>query len=219
MYFLKQISSVFMFVVCKMSLNIFQAKFAGQFISNHHLCFQVEDMSEEAVITRHDKCEHDEKKRFLSYLKLPIGYGRHRAHKRTDSRTESSGANTPDPMSPHNLDQQDSTNSPMTSPPATPLSIQVDENTTLPSISVMRKRTMSQSRFSKDKEVKEEPVMFTDIVEVRNMKYLFSFFRCLRCSINHFWLKFLLINKSMFELEELFMGDSCLHTKTYRRHV
>lgn len=125
----------------------------------------MEDLTEEAAVVRHDKCEHEEKKRFLSYLKLPVGYGRNRSHRRTDSRAESSGANTPDPMSPHNLDQQDSTNSPMTSPPATPLPIQMDENNPLPSIAVMRRRTMSQSRFMK--ELKEETMCSTaDIVEV-----------------------------------------------------
>ncbi|KAJ8948936.1 hypothetical protein NQ314_008314, partial [Rhamnusium bicolor] len=130
--------------------------------------FQGEDLTEESVIARHDRCEHEEKKKFLSYLKLPIGYGRSRAQKRTDSRAESSGANTPDPMSPHPIDQQDSTNSPMTSPPATPLSVQADDSTPLPSIAVMRRRTISQSRFAKDREVvKEETRCNTpEVVEV-----------------------------------------------------
>lgn len=118
-----------------------------------------EDLSEEAMIARHERCEHEEKKRFLSYLKLPIGYGRSRSHKRTDSRAESSGANTPDPMSPHAVDTQNSTvdnnGSPITSPSATPQSVVVNEEQAnpvvapLPSVSAMiRRRTVSQSRHS-----------------------------------------------------------------------
>ncbi|KAG5882640.1 hypothetical protein JTB14_025113 [Gonioctena quinquepunctata] len=133
----------------------------------------VEDLSEEATIGRHDRCEYDEKKRFLSYLKFPLGYGRTRVNKRTDSRAESSGANTPDPMSPHNNDQLDVSNSPMTSPPATPLPTHQEESTlpvplpSLPSIAVMRRRTMSQSRFAKEKEFKDEAQgPAPDVVEV-----------------------------------------------------
>lgn len=119
------------------------------------------------MVIRHDKCEQEEKKRFLSFLKVPTGYGRNRSHKRTDSRAESSGANTPDPMSPHNVDHQDSTNSPITSPPATPLPMQIDENNPLSSVAVMRRRTMSQSRFHKERESKEDcPNNLQDIVEV-----------------------------------------------------
>lgn len=130
----------------------------------------MEDLTEEAVVARHDRCEHEEKKRFLSYLKIPVGYGRSRYHKRTDSRAESSGANTPDPMSPHNIDQQDSTNSPMTSPPATPMPIQLEENLPLPSIAIMRRRTVSQTKFLRqDKESKDENSynLAADIEEVR----------------------------------------------------
>lgn len=130
----------------------------------------MEDLTEEAVVARHDRCEHEEKTRFLSYLKIPVGYGRSRYHKRTDSRAESSGANTPDPMSPHNIDQQDSTNSPMTSPPATPLPIQLDESLPLPSIAIMRRRTVSQTKFLRqDKESKEENCynIAADMEEVR----------------------------------------------------
>ncbi|KAJ8921484.1 hypothetical protein NQ315_003102 [Exocentrus adspersus] len=117
----------------------------------------VEDLTDDSVIARHERSEYEEKKRFLSYLKLPIGYGRSRSHKRTDSRAESSGANTPDPMSPHTV-EQDIANSPVVSPPATPLSVlQPDEPIpSLPSVAAMRRRTISQSRFAKDKEPKEE---------------------------------------------------------------
>lgn len=112
-------------------------------------------MSEEAVIVRHDKCEHDEKKKFSSYLKLPVGYGRPRSHKRTDSRAESSGGNTPDPMSPYPGDVGDNITSPVTSPPATPMSSNTDENS-VQSVNMLRRRTVSQSRWTKDKEIKEE---------------------------------------------------------------
>lgn len=108
------------------------------------------------MTTRHDKCEVDEKKKFMSYLKLPLGYGRSRSNKRMDSRAESSGANTPDPMSPHPVSENhDNTSSPITSPPATPLS--ANDDSQLPSISTLRRRTISQSRWTKDKEsVKDE---------------------------------------------------------------
>lgn len=55
----------------------------------------MEDMSEETIISRHDRCEQEEKKKFSSYLKLPNSMVRSRGHRRTDSRAESSGANTP----------------------------------------------------------------------------------------------------------------------------
>lgn len=111
----------------------------------------MEDTTEEAVLTRHEKCEHDEKKKFLSYLKLPLGYGRSRSHKRTDSRAESSGANTPDPLSPHAADNINSESSPLTSPPSTPMAPVLTEEP-LPSVSVLRKRTISQSRWVKERE-------------------------------------------------------------------
>ncbi|XP_022919364.2 KAT8 regulatory NSL complex subunit 1 [Onthophagus taurus] len=147
-----------------------------------------EDLSDEAVIVRHDRCEYDEKKKFLSYLKLPLGYGRSRSHKRTDSRAESSGANTPDPMSPHatpaiaasgphlhnnastpnnntiisnniidppTINSENNFNlnlpSPITSPPATPLSVTTDDNSNTSSSAALRRRTISQSKFGKDR--------------------------------------------------------------------
>lgn len=113
---------------------------------------QVEDFTEEAVALRHEKSEHEEKKKFLSYLKFPYGYGRSRSHKRTDSRAESSGCNTPDPMSPHTGDTLENTISPLTSPPATPLSVHTDDTGSLPSVNMLRRRTVSQSR-AKDKEI------------------------------------------------------------------
>ncbi|RZB62197.1 KAT8 regulatory NSL complex subunit 1, partial [Asbolus verrucosus] len=121
-----------------------------------------EDLSEEAVIARHDKSEYEEKKKFLSYLKLPTGHGRSRGHKRTDSLAESSGANTPDPLSPHPADHPESTGSPLTSPPATPLPVEE----ALPSVSAMRRRTVSQSRFARDREVGREENGTPENVEV-----------------------------------------------------
>jgi hypothetical protein len=54
----------------------------------------VEDISDETLMRRHEKYELEERKKFRSYV-LP-GYNiSRRAHKRTDSRAESSGANTP----------------------------------------------------------------------------------------------------------------------------
>ncbi|XP_072384990.1 KAT8 regulatory NSL complex subunit 1 [Diabrotica undecimpunctata] len=128
-----------------------------------------EDLKEETVTARHDRSEYEEKKRFASYLKFPLG-SRPRSNRRTDSRAESSGANTPDPMSPHNPDHHDS---PMTSPPATPLSAAgTDESQSLPHVpsAVVRRRTMSQSRFGmggKEREMKDDSRATTpDIVEV-----------------------------------------------------
>ncbi|KAF5270979.1 hypothetical protein FQA39_LY08282 [Lamprigera yunnana] len=112
-----------------------------------------EDCSEEALTVRHEKCEYEEKKRFLSYLKHPHGSGRPRSQKRTDSRAESSGCNTPDPLSPRAGETLENTTSPLTSPPATPLSMTVDENMpALHPINVLRRRTISQSR-GKDKDM------------------------------------------------------------------
>ncbi|KAL3280035.1 hypothetical protein HHI36_017542 [Cryptolaemus montrouzieri] len=122
-----------------------------------------EDISEEATILRHDKCELDERKKFLSYLKMPVGYGRARSHKRTDSRAESSDTNTPDPMSPHSAEAQESQKetvatggSPMGSPPATPLSMPLDDSQPIPSISVLRRRTLCRSGFAKDRDPAKE---------------------------------------------------------------
>lgn len=55
---------------------------------------ETEDISDEAFLERHTRCEESEKKKFMSYIKLPLAV-RSRANRRTDSRAESSGANTP----------------------------------------------------------------------------------------------------------------------------
>ncbi|XP_046397200.1 uncharacterized protein LOC124164072 [Ischnura elegans] len=95
-----------------------------------------EDVSAEAVAERHERCEQEERKRFLRLLRRPHGAnsgkgdaksqgggrgGQRRG--RADSRAESSGQNTPDPMSP---DHPSACPSPLplsaaNSPPPTPL--------------------------------------------------------------------------------------------------
>lgn len=81
-------------------------------------------------------------------------------------------------MSPQNIDHQDSTNSPMTSPPATPLPMQVDD-INLPSIAVMRRRTMSQSKFHKERELKEDNLSYVaDFIEVMYCNILFLLKKC-----------------------------------------
>ncbi|XP_058446354.1 uncharacterized protein LOC131427306 [Malaya genurostris] len=57
-----------------------------------------EDISEETILIKHDRALQDERKKFRTYMKFP--WSRPRANRRTDSRAESSGANTPDPTSP-----------------------------------------------------------------------------------------------------------------------
>uniref|UniRef100_A0A0K8TGK7 PEHE domain-containing protein n=2 Tax=Lygus hesperus TaxID=30085 RepID=A0A0K8TGK7_LYGHE len=114
-----------------------------------------EDLSDEAYVSRHDRCEIDEKKKFLSYMKRNAGAGsgaqagpggRGRGRARTDSRAESSGPNTPDPMSPDPTATVDS----LTSPPATPAP---PDDTPAPSSSASvssasRRRTVSSSKVS-----------------------------------------------------------------------
>ncbi|CAH1134422.1 unnamed protein product [Ceutorhynchus assimilis] len=126
-----------------------------------------EDLADEAVIARHDRSEQEEKKRFLSYMKFPLG-SRQRSHKRQDSMAESSGANTPDRASPRpesgksGLSMADGgvgSSLFMASPPPTP---GFSSEEPLPSIAMMRRRTVSQSRL---REVvrEDEPIM--DYVE------------------------------------------------------
>ncbi|XP_054265677.1 KAT8 regulatory NSL complex subunit 1 isoform X2 [Macrosteles quadrilineatus] len=95
---------------------------------------EAEDLTEEGLISRHEKCEQEERKKFSTYLKLPNSMARSRSHRRADSRAESSGGNTPDPMSPV---AADGGGSPMTSPPATPQPADCD-------VSQIRRRTLSR---------------------------------------------------------------------------
>ncbi|XP_053671404.1 uncharacterized protein LOC128721654 [Anopheles nili] len=57
-----------------------------------------EDISEEAIMLKHERALQEERKKFRSYLKFP--WSRPRAKRRTESRAGSSGGNTPDPTSP-----------------------------------------------------------------------------------------------------------------------
>lgn len=58
-----------------------------------------EDISEEAMILRHERALTEERRKFQTYLKYPWST-QSRANRRIDSLAESSGANTPDPTSP-----------------------------------------------------------------------------------------------------------------------
>lgn len=58
-----------------------------------------EDISEESMVSRHEKALVEERRKFQTYLKFPWST-RSRANRRIDSRAESSGTNTPDPASP-----------------------------------------------------------------------------------------------------------------------
>lgn len=58
-----------------------------------------EDISNEAYMQRHERALAEEKKKFITFLKFPYST-RSRANRRIDSQADSSGANTPDPMSP-----------------------------------------------------------------------------------------------------------------------
>ncbi|XP_073831099.1 non-specific lethal 1 isoform X2 [Musca autumnalis] len=85
-----------------------------------------EDISDEAMILRHERALTEERRKFQTFLKFPWST-RSRANRRIDSRAESSGANTPDPSSPAPQTpsvgggDQDSIPSPST--PSTPLNI------------------------------------------------------------------------------------------------
>uniref|UniRef100_A0A1I8PXL1 PEHE domain-containing protein n=1 Tax=Stomoxys calcitrans TaxID=35570 RepID=A0A1I8PXL1_STOCA len=61
--------------------------------------FIFEDISDDAMILRHERALTEERRKFQTYLKFPWST-RSRANRRIDSRAESSGANTPDPSSP-----------------------------------------------------------------------------------------------------------------------
>lgn len=58
-----------------------------------------EDISNEAYMQRHERALIEERKKFTTFLKFPYST-RSRANRRIDSQADSSGANTPDPMSP-----------------------------------------------------------------------------------------------------------------------
>ncbi|KMQ93921.1 mll1 mll complex subunit [Lasius niger] len=115
-----------------------------------------EDMSDETIALRHERSEREEYKRFMTYLSMPH-QTRIRPNRRIDSRADS-GANTPDPMSPHaSSDFGGDVVSPFTSPPATPSQVQDTEQPSgldshRPSAlqNSLRRRTMPALRFAKD---------------------------------------------------------------------
>ncbi|KAK2583815.1 hypothetical protein KPH14_009713 [Odynerus spinipes] len=106
-----------------------------------------EDMSDETIALRHERSEREENKRFMTYLNMPH-QTRIRHNRRTDSRADS-GANTPDPMSPHASDFGGDIMSPITSPPATPLQVQDTEHQQQ-NLDSHRRRAMSVLRIGKD---------------------------------------------------------------------
>ncbi|XP_044584507.1 uncharacterized protein LOC123265005 isoform X1 [Cotesia glomerata] len=120
----------------------------------------VEDVSDEAIAQRHERSEREENKRFMTYLST-VPQNRLRHSRRTDSRADS-GANTPDPMSPHPSELGDVT-SPLTSPPATPMSSHdADHPNTLDSQrnslqNAIRRRTISSARTCREEASSTNP--------------------------------------------------------------
>ncbi|XP_075146762.1 non-specific lethal 1 isoform X2 [Haematobia irritans] len=95
--------------------------------STNNLCEElIEDISDDAMILRHEKALTEERRKFQTYLKFPWST-RSRANRRIDSRAESSGANTPDPSSPApqtpSVGGGDQESIPSPSNPSTPLNI------------------------------------------------------------------------------------------------
>ncbi|KAL6429716.1 hypothetical protein ACFW04_007552 [Cataglyphis niger] len=115
-----------------------------------------EDMSDEIIALRHERSEREEYKRFMTYLSMPH-QTRIRHNRRIDSRADS-GANTPDPMSPHaSSDFGGDVISPFTSPPATPSQVQdieqpsgLDSHRPSALQNSLRRRTMPALRLGKD---------------------------------------------------------------------
>ncbi|XP_031633683.1 KAT8 regulatory NSL complex subunit 1 [Contarinia nasturtii] len=79
-----------------------------------------EDISDDAYQKRHDRALNEERNRFITFLKFPYST-RSRANRRIDS--QSSGANTPDPMSPAPSTPAAATNVDQESAPPTPQSV------------------------------------------------------------------------------------------------
>lgn len=112
-----------------------------------------EDISDETIALRHERSEREEYKRFMTYMPNQT---RIRHNRRIDSRADS-GANTPDPMSPHaSSDFGGDMMSPFTSPPATPSQVRDTETSGLDSHrpsalqNSLRRRTMSALKLGKD---------------------------------------------------------------------
>nr|XP_034191066.1 KAT8 regulatory NSL complex subunit 1 isoform X1 [Osmia lignaria]XP_034191075.1 KAT8 regulatory NSL complex subunit 1 isoform X1 [Osmia lignaria] len=113
-----------------------------------------EDMSDETIALRHERSEREENKRFMTYMTLPH-QSRIRHNRRTDSRADS-GANTPDPMSPHASDFGGDMMSPITSPPPTPQVQDAEHQQNLDTHrssalqNALRRRTTPTLRLGKD---------------------------------------------------------------------
>ncbi|XP_067633623.1 pneumococcal serine-rich repeat protein isoform X2 [Eurosta solidaginis] len=60
---------------------------------------ELEHITDDAIMLRHERKLAEERRKFKTYLKFPWST-RSRANRRIDSRAESSGTNTPDPTSP-----------------------------------------------------------------------------------------------------------------------
>ncbi|XP_055382830.1 putative uncharacterized protein DDB_G0282133 isoform X2 [Condylostylus longicornis] len=85
-----------------------------------------EDISIEAIQSRHERALLEERRKFSTYLKFPWST-RSRANRRIDSRAESSGANTPDPTSPAPHTPSvggDQESIPSPAAPSTPMAVQ-----------------------------------------------------------------------------------------------
>lgn len=131
----------------------------------------VEDVSDETMMLRHERCEMEERKKFMAYVKN-ANPGRTRTHRRTDSRAGSSGANTPDPMSPNTpADLLGDGMSPITSPPGTPGGSTAEHEpctsssvvASIASHFARRSRTLSQSKLAREEFARSATPDYDDV--------------------------------------------------------
>ena len=114
---------------------------------------QIEDISETSYEIRHDKAEIEERKRWSKPLKvigLSTSSSRNRSQRRQNSQAEaSSGYNTPDPMSPSQVDSVEVSTRPSTPDP---------EVTINPNAATIknRRRTSSTTIKSRDRNPSED---------------------------------------------------------------
>ncbi|KAL1394737.1 hypothetical protein pipiens_011742 [Culex pipiens pipiens] len=118
-----------------------------------------EDISDETILVKHERALLDERKKFQTYMKFP--WSRPRANRRTDSRAESSGANTPDPTSPAPptpLAEMESNTSPAC--PSTPLvqqdSLELSESSVINALNQSLNKKERRRTVSTKMVVKEE---------------------------------------------------------------
>ncbi|XP_023225509.1 KAT8 regulatory NSL complex subunit 1-like [Centruroides sculpturatus] len=128
---------------------------------------EMEDTSDASYAERHQICEIEEKKKFATSYTKNKGMGRSRSRSRGD-RADSSGANTPDPLSPHQLDilGQDSNSglainasSPINVLPSTSIPLFFEDSQSsvgTPCFRTERKRTMSLSKRERSEEMQWE---------------------------------------------------------------